>query len=319
MIRIDGAGGLGNIISFVYNPLSELSMVLDMLCKPEHHKAHKRWTDSLLSRLKQDEIDRIFHYDELLKGYLNLDENIDYLNAPLKVPDDPSEISDYLRDPAHHLPGLAPEDRAGLTVFLSHFWENHVFPLVGEHRASIIKQMQYGRQLLEAKGHKALFAEINDRVSFTPGGDLKMDKWVESRFPFSALKTFYIELSLFTFPHMLISDRHNEGSFWLSWDVPFRGDPVVAPGIDKISTRAFALSDKSRLRILLMLSGSPMTQKELAAQMGFAKSTVSRHIGILTEAGLIDTGDGERNVKLHLRPSALDDFSRLLKDWLITP
>jgi len=205
-----------------------------------------------------------------------------------------------------------------LGAFLSFMWESYIFPVVREHRDVIERQIQYGYELLRKRGQSDLFSEISDRVSFTPSGDLKMEKWVESRFPCRDLHSFFVEPSLFAFPHMVISDEHEQGSFMLSWDVPFRGDRIIAPGINRISLRAFALSDKSRLRILLMLSGSPMAQRELARQMGFAKSTISRHVNILLEAELIRAGEGERNVLLYINNDVLDDFASDVKSWLRT-
>ena len=48
-----------------------------------------------------------------------------------------------------------------------------------------------------------------------------------------------------------------------------------------------ALSDKNRLTIIKMLEVKPMCVCEIAAALGLASSTVSKHLSLLNEAGLI--------------------------------
>ena len=53
------------------------------------------------------------------------------------------------------------------------------------------------------------------------------------------------------------------------------------------------MSDKSRLRIVKMLEVKPMCVCEITSVLGLAPSTVSKHLSLLQEAGLIeDTKDG---------------------------
>lgn len=49
-----------------------------------------------------------------------------------------------------------------------------------------------------------------------------------------------------------------------------------------------ALADRNRLRILKMLEGRPLCVCEITAVLGIAQSSVSRHLGILRDAGLVD-------------------------------
>ncbi len=48
-----------------------------------------------------------------------------------------------------------------------------------------------------------------------------------------------------------------------------------------------AIADESRLRILGMLKGKPLCVCEIACVLGLAQSTVSRHLKILEEGGLV--------------------------------
>lgn len=53
--------------------------------------------------------------------------------------------------------------------------------------------------------------------------------------------------------------------------------------------RAFkAIADESRLRILGMLKGKTLCVCEIAEVLGLAQSTVSRHLKVLEDSGLVD-------------------------------
>lgn len=55
-----------------------------------------------------------------------------------------------------------------------------------------------------------------------------------------------------------------------------------------------ALADRNRLRILLMLRERPLAVCEIREVLGIAVSTVSRHLSILKDAGLLaDDKDGK--------------------------
>lgn len=56
-----------------------------------------------------------------------------------------------------------------------------------------------------------------------------------------------------------------------------------------------AFSDRSRLRILQLLSSKEMTVNEIVKAVHLSQPTVSRHLAILRDAGIaIDRRDGQR-------------------------
>jgi len=82
---------------------------------------------------------------------------------------------------------------------------------------------------------------------------------------------------------------------------------------DEQVDRAFgALADPVRRRIVAQLSRNPATVKELAGLFPITMQAVSRHIGVLEQAGLVTrTRDAQRR-PVHLNPAALES----LTSWL---
>lgn len=86
-------------------------------------------------------------------------------------------------------------------------------------------------------------------------------------------------------------------------------------------TRVFkALSDSNRIRIIEMISEKPLCVCEITAVLDLATSTVSKHLSILKDAGLIlDEKDGKW-VNYRLNETDGNDQIRhlifLVKSWL---
>ena len=86
-------------------------------------------------------------------------------------------------------------------------------------------------------------------------------------------------------------------------------------------TRIFkALSDPARLRLLKMLEARPLCVCEITAVLGLATSTVSKHLSILRDAGLILDEKENKWVNYRLHSETLNEYGwhilQLMKKWL---
>ena len=95
-------------------------------------------------------------------------------------------------------------------------------------------------------------------------------------------------------------------------------DAVVRAGALAAVLRA--LADPTRLAILAHLEGGEHTVTQLREHLGLAQSTVSQHLGVLRDAGLVATHSHGRTSVNHLaRPHqtrALLDAARVLLETL---
>ncbi len=74
--------------------------------------------------------------------------------------------------------------------------------------------------------------------------------------------------------------------------------------LEQIADFAQALADPTRLRILLALKSQPLCACQIVALIGLANSTVSRHLQVLRQAGLITSEKRGRWVWFRLVRSA---------------
>lgn len=76
-----------------------------------------------------------------------------------------------------------------------------------------------------------------------------------------------------------------------------------------------ALSDENRIRALMMLTGGELCVCQIIEMLGLAPSTVSKHISILRQAGLVETRKEGRWVYYRLADREAQTVHEIL-DWL---
>lgn len=71
-----------------------------------------------------------------------------------------------------------------------------------------------------------------------------------------------------------------------------------------------ALANERRREIVRRLARGPMTTPEIGQHFGFTKQALSRHVGLLENAGLVSRTLHGRMHELVLVPRPLDDVAR---------
>jgi DNA-binding transcriptional ArsR family regulator len=83
--------------------------------------------------------------------------------------------------------------------------------------------------------------------------------------------------------------------------------------VSKVANDAFtALAHPTRRRIVERLSGGAATVGEATSGLGVSKPTISRHLKLLEEAGVVTRVIEGRNHRLELRPESLADAAAWL-------
>jgi DNA-binding transcriptional ArsR family regulator len=66
-----------------------------------------------------------------------------------------------------------------------------------------------------------------------------------------------------------------------------------------------ALADPIRRRLLAAIAQSPATATELAGALPITRQAVAKHLGSLTDAGLLSRERAGRDVRYHMTPAPL--------------
>jgi DNA-binding transcriptional ArsR family regulator len=76
-----------------------------------------------------------------------------------------------------------------------------------------------------------------------------------------------------------------------------------------------ALADPTRRAILEQLRDGPLTSGEIAQRYTTTWATVSRHLGVLTAAGLVQAERDGQNVRYALNTSVVQEMVQYLIHW----
>jgi ArsR family transcriptional regulator, repressor of sdpIR and other operons len=91
--------------------------------------------------------------------------------------------------------------------------------------------------------------------------------------------------------------------------------PIVDPELDPALIFA-ALGDSTRFGIVSLLARAPANSAELSRQLALSRPTVSHHIHVLREAGLLYEEQDGTSVRLSVNRNALEHLSDLIVDKL---
>ncbi len=84
----------------------------------------------------------------------------------------------------------------------------------------------------------------------------------------------------------------------------------------KGSNRAFrALADETRREILRLLRDGPLTSGDIAGRFDSSWPTISRHLAVLRDAGLVATERRGQEIRYELNTSVFQDLVQHLIEW----
>ena len=84
--------------------------------------------------------------------------------------------------------------------------------------------------------------------------------------------------------------------------------------LTEIAARFRALSDDSRLRLLLVLRDGEQNVRALTEQTGIAQASVSKHLGVLRQAGLVDSRREGPSVIYFVRDESIFQMCEIVCD-----
>jgi ArsR family transcriptional regulator len=80
-----------------------------------------------------------------------------------------------------------------------------------------------------------------------------------------------------------------------------------------------ALSDETRLKIIDMLSGGEFCACELLSVFEISQPTLSYHMKILSESGLINSVRSGAWTRYSLKPERIDDLKKFVDELMVQP
>ncbi|MFV0134488.1 DUF5937 family protein [Streptomyces sp. HMX87] len=204
-----------------------------------------------------------------------------------------------------------PRIRAWLRQFAQDCDEAFFAETWSRLRHQLASDARHKTELLHRKGLAEALAAVSPAVTLDESaGRLTVDKLGDGRSATGDGGLLLVPTSL-GWPHLMVLHRYG-------WQ-PVLHYPVGIPelssptSVEQLGLRMTALSHPVRMRICRLLARSAYTTSELAQAHGVTAPQISRHLGVLKQAGLITTRRRGRYV-LHQLDVAV--VARLGSDFL---
>ncbi|GAB2611547.1 ArsR/SmtB family transcription factor [Pseudactinotalea suaedae] len=89
--------------------------------------------------------------------------------------------------------------------------------------------------------------------------------------------------------------------------------PVDLEDLAEITDMCGALSDQTRWEILRLIGVEALSASELAQRLPITRQAIARHLGVLAEAGLVETEHAGRQLRYRALGGRLSELARHLE------
>jgi DNA-binding transcriptional ArsR family regulator len=298
-------------IHLVVSPVTELLGSLHVLADPTHHPSNQRWAEETMAAMSPDLRAEVAYFGRHFNQWMEIADLPHFVpdaqGAPLTLDAflagvatlPAGRVVEVAVGPTPPEVGLDPETAAvreearrhperfvrRLLSLLDRYWKE-VFAPEWERRRPVLEQRRRHEAVrLESMTPEAWLTGLHDRISYDRGaGELVFHKRVDYRFPLDRLREIICIPSTFSAPHLWIG--FDADRLWI-----YINTPVPAAEVERVPSAilsvAKALSDETRVLIYKAVLKRPCYTQELARHLGLAEPTVSRHLKVLKEAGLV--------------------------------
>lgn len=257
------------MISFRCSPLLDLALSLLVLQNPERFGSSAPWIQRVLDRLGEERLDALRSVSERTDLFaLALDvEN----GPPLPTPDALRRLQ---------------ERRPIVGGLLGQYWDA-ISPEVGARAGLLAESISRETRRLGETDPLTYIAHFSDRVTVTEDGEAILLHWGQGmRVPLRELERILFIPSAFC-PRRLMFYRLGPVQIFF-YDPLQEEQPSEAETPPESLQLAFsALADLTRLMLMRLIAREEMPAQEMARRLDLNESTVSRHLRLLAEAGLV--------------------------------
>lgn len=265
--------------------------ILDMLLGIRHLYSSERYypitpaLQSIKDKLDSSKMDLIFKIGEKTSGWLSVIEAV--IKMIVEGIGSPEEILLYLENnySTISLGELSDSQKKETALFLINLWEAFFSVESAKNSKVMINKVQEIYINVEAKGLLNFLNECSDRTVKIHENTMKIMIKPEHVVNFSKVNNAILTPSLFTSRKMMFWNNGLDYLFYISFE-SVEDEKLEPP--DMILLKTLALNDKTRLKILKIISSGSCNAMEISQKLNLNPSTVSRHLKLFKDAGFVD-------------------------------
>jgi len=255
---------LADRLAFRLSPLLDLAMAIRVMQQPERF-GRPDWTERVRARLPEGLLERLER------------NGTDLFALTLALDDQP--------EPPPVLLARLGDDDPQLADDLLVCWQAAA-PEFAASATRLADALQADRRRVEEIGPAAFLAGLSDRIRVDDAGDALILQWgADLRLPLADLDRILLVPSAFL-PRRLLFYRDRR-TLVLYYAPGAAGAAAGGAPPEHLLLGHAALADPTRLQLLRLVAAARLPAQEMARRLDVNESTVSRHLRVLLEAGLI--------------------------------
>lgn len=286
------------MITFAYAPLLDTALSLLVLLNPERFEQRAPWVARVQARLPEG----------LLERLRELSHHVDLFALALEPDGTPDA-------PVPEALDRVEKEHSDLARALRQYWEA-VAPEIGAQTGLLVSSIQRERERLNQMDPLAFICRFSDRVSVAGDGEAIVLHWGKGmQVPLADLDRILFVPSAFC-PRRLMFYRL--GRTQIFFYNPQEEEPkAVEEAPESLILGFAALADPTRLKLLRLIATESLPAQEMAQRLGVNQSTVSRHLRMLIEAGLVGRDHQEgRYLFYSLQADRIDELAAGARRYL---
>lgn len=286
------------MISFRFSPLLDMALSLLVLQNPERFGTGGPWVRRVLDRLPAG----------LLEQLRDLGDRVDLFGLAI-------ELEGGAALPTPDLLQKYQEQDAPGGAALQAYWEA-VSPEVGARAGLLAESIHKAMAKLRETDPLTFICHYSDRVSVAGDGEAIILHWGKGmRVPLADLDRILFVPSAFC-PRRLMFYRLGQTQIFF-YDPLYEEPRQVEDAPESLVVGFSALADATRLKLLRLIAREVMPAQEMARRLELNESTVSRHLRLLIEAGIVGRERQEgKYIYYSLQPERLDELTSAIKGYL---
>lgn len=286
------------MITFRFSPLLDMALSLLIIQNPERFGTPP-WIGRVLDRLPAGLVDQV----------RDLGERVDLFGVALEL----EERGPFL--PTPEALQLLKADDPQAADLLRKYWEA-ISPEVGARAGIMAVSMQKEQARLALMDPLAFICHYSDRVSVAGDGEAIILHWGKGmRVPLEELERILFIPSAFS-PRRLMFYRL--GPVQIFFYDPLHEEPeATTEPPESLVLGLGAMADITRLKLLQLIARESVSAQEMSRRLGLNESTVSRHLRLLVEAGLVGRERQEgKFIFYSLQEGRIDQLTAAVKTYL---
>lgn len=286
------------MITFRFSPLLDMALSLLVLQNPERFGTGAPWLRRVIDRVPAGTLEQL----------RELGERIDLFGLATDL-----ESGAALPTPDLLRRWQEKEPAAGAALLA--YWDA-ISPEVGARAGLLAESIHKGMARLRETDPLTFICHYSDRVSVAGDGEAIIIHWGKGmRVDLNDLERILFVPSAFC-PRRLMFYRL--GSVQIFFYDPIYEEPrEVEEAPESLVLTFSALADGTRLKLLRLIAREMLPAQEMARHLDLNESTVSRHLRLLIEAGLVGRERQEgKFIYYSLQADRLDELAAAVKRYV---